>query len=59
MVLNDILSDKIIVERVVPRGTVFRLLLSNLYINNMHEQDNKTVLIQNADDTVIFTSGHS
>ena len=59
MVLNDILSEKIIVESVFPLGTVFGLLLSNLYINNMHEKDNKTVLIQNADDTVIFTSGRS
>ena len=52
VVLNDIFSDSLSVERGVPQGTVLEPLLFNLYINDMHEQfDNKTELIQYADDS--------
>ena len=61
MLLNDILSDCLSVERGVLQGTVLGFLLFNLYINDMYEQvDNKkTELIEYADDTVIFTYVHS
>ena len=60
VVLNDIFSDSLSVARGVPQGTVLRPLLFNVYINDMHEQvNNKTKLIQYADDRVIFTSGDS
>ena len=60
VVLNDILSDSLSDERGVCQRTVLRPLLFNLYNNDMDERvDNKMVIIQYADDTVIFTSGHS
>ena len=42
-----------------PQGTVLGPLLFNLYIDDMHEQVDKTELIPYADDTAIFTSGDS
>ena len=61
VVLNDILSDSVSIERSVPQGTILEPLSFNLlHINDMHEKvDNKTELIQYADDTFIFTSDHS
>ena len=60
VLLNDIFSDSLSVERGLPQGTVLVPLLFYHYINDMHEQvDNKTELFQYADDTVVFTFGYS
>ena len=60
VVLNDIVSDNLSVCKRCSSGHCFRTSFVHFYINDMHEQvDNKTELIQYADDTVIFTSGDS
>ena len=56
VVLQDCISDELMLHRGVPQGTVLGPLLFNLYINDMATRvDNETELIQYADDTVILT----
>ena len=56
VVLQDCISDELMLHRDVPQGTVLGPLLFNLYINDMVTRvDNETELIQYADDTVILT----
>ena len=56
VVLQDCISDELMLHRGVPQGTVLGLLLFNLYIDEMATRvDNETELIQYADDTVILT----
>ena len=56
VVLQDCISDELMLHRGVPQGTVLGQLLFNLYINDMATRvDNETELIQYADDTVILT----
>ena len=56
VVLQDCISDGLMLHRGVPQGTVLGPLLINLYINDMATRvDNETELIQYADDTVILT----
>ena len=54
VVLQDCISDELMLHRGVPQGTVLGPLLFNLYVNDMATRvDNETELIQYADDTVI------
>ena len=56
VVLQDCISDELMLHRGVPQGTVLGPFLFNLYINDMATRvDNDTELIQYADDTVILT----
>ena len=56
VVLQDCISDELMLHRSVPQGTVLGPLLFNLYINDMATRvDNEIELIQYADDTVILT----
>ena len=56
VVLQDCISDKLMLHRGVPQGTVLGPLLFNLYINDMAIRvDNETELKQYADDTVFLT----
>ena len=56
VVLQNCISDELILHRGVPQGAVLGPLLLNLYINDMATGvDKETELIQYADDTVIST----
>ena len=56
VILQDCISDELMLHKGVPQGTVFGLLLFNPYnVNIATRVDNKTELIQCADNTVILT----
>ena len=55
VILQDCISDELMLHRGVPQGTVLGPLLFNLYIIDMATRvDNENELIQYADDTVIL-----
>ena len=57
VLINNVNSDEITLERGVPQGTVLGPLLFNIYINDLRDQiDKNCEVVQYADDTLLLAS---